>query len=90
MKTFSELMEPLVDDPRVGPLHVSMFVAIWRCWEMSGWEEVFMVRRKELMRMAKIQGQTTYYRVMRELREMGFIVYGGKKWKREGTVVGVG
>jgi hypothetical protein len=47
---------------------------IRNCWERSGWVEVFILRRKELIRMAKINGNTTYYRMLREAKERGFIV----------------
>jgi chromosome segregation and condensation protein ScpB len=34
-----------------------------------------LIQREELMRLAKIRGKTTYFRVMGELAEWGFIEY---------------
>jgi hypothetical protein len=73
----------------MGPVHLSMYVAIWQCWEKAGRAEAFEVRRGELMRMAKIQGKTTYYRVMGELKEMGYVKYWPRKYWGKGTVVGI-
>jgi hypothetical protein len=87
MKTLSELMKPLVDDPRVGPLHLAMYLAIWQCWEKAGQVEAFVVHRRELMRMAKVYGNTTYYRLMAELNNIGVIAYMPRRWKKDGTTI---
>ena len=89
MKTLLEVLESLTNDPRVGPIHLCLYLALWRCWEKADWAGEFVVKRMELMRMAKVQGKTTYYRVMRELHEMGYVGYRPGKHTRKGTVVGM-
>jgi hypothetical protein len=42
-----------------------------------------MVDRERVMGMARIRGVTTYYRVMRELGDWGFVEYRpSKSWKK--------
>jgi hypothetical protein len=33
------------------------------------------IRREELIRLAKVEGKTTYYRVMRDLARWGYVEY---------------
>jgi hypothetical protein len=46
--------------------------------------------RNVVIHQLKVRGKTTYYRVMRELGEMGVIRYSPERWKRRGTQVGIG
>jgi hypothetical protein len=75
MEGIGELLAPLVGDDRVGPVHVCLYLAIVQCRERQSAAAPFYIRREELMRLAKIQGRTTYFRVMRELAEWGFVGY---------------
>jgi hypothetical protein len=86
MKTMGRLLAPLVADKRVGPVHVCLWLAIWQCaerhagisqktcarWRVDGW---MVIRREELMRLAKMEGKTTYYRVMGDLARWGYVQY---------------
>ena len=62
------------DDHRVGPLHISLFVAlVVEAGLLPDFS--FVVRRDTLMGFAKIQSRVTYNRCMRELHVYGYIVY---------------
>jgi hypothetical protein len=52
-----------------------MYVALLQCKEEQGGSESFFIRRDELMRLARIQGRTTYYRVMKDLNKWRYIRY---------------
>ena len=62
------------DDHRIGPLHISLFIALvveaGLLIEFS-----FVVRREALMACAKIQSRVTYHRCMRQLQSYGYIIY---------------
>jgi len=68
-----EVLEPLVVDQRTGPVHISVYLALLQCsLRREGW---FAIEREEVMRLARVSGLGTYYRVMRELVEMGLVEY---------------
>jgi hypothetical protein len=75
MEGIGELLAPLVGDDRVGPVHVCLYLAILQCGERQPVATPFFIRREELMRLAKIRGKTTYFRVMGELAKWGYVEY---------------
>jgi hypothetical protein len=75
MKEVEVILGRLIGDARAGPVHLCVYQAIWMCGESDGGDDPFVIRRAELMRLAKIRGMTTYFRVMRELAEWGYIEY---------------
>ena len=75
MKGVDEILGQLIGDVRAGPVHLCMYLAIWMCGASAGGVGLFVIRREELMRLAKIHGKTTYFRVMKELAEWGYIEY---------------
>lgn len=68
-------MGPLVEDARVGPVHVCVYLALVMCKRNGAFSETWGVRREDVMRLAKITGKTTYYRVMKDLAAWGYIQY---------------
>jgi hypothetical protein len=85
MKTMGRLLAPLVEDKRVGPVHVCLYMAIWQCAERQGTDGAIVIRREELMRLAKMEGKTTYYRVMGDLARWGYVEYTPSRDKGEGV-----
>ena len=78
MQGIEEILGPLRGDARAGPVHLCVLLAIWMCGQAeagAGPAVGFVIRREALMRLAKIQGKTTYFRVMKELAEWGYIEY---------------
>lgn len=67
------LLAPLVEDRRIGPVHVCVYLALVVAGRQRA--ELFVVCREEVMRLAKIQGRTTYYRVMKDLAKWEYIEY---------------
>jgi len=68
-------MERASKDPRLGPLHVSLYFAIVLCWLRQGAEGPAKVSRKDLMQIAKISGRSPMFDSLRELHEYGYIEY---------------
>jgi hypothetical protein len=84
MKRVWEMLEPMVGDERIGPVHMCMFLALVRMKE-----EKKRLRREEVMKLAKVKGKTTYFRVIKDLEKWGYIKYRPSfDWKR-GSEVGV-
>jgi len=72
---FSDFFISIREDPRIGPLHISLFMAIIQYWHENNYVSPICVFRKELMRIAKISGVATYHRIMNQLHEYGYIKY---------------
>lgn len=75
-------VRPLLDfftgienDGRIGPTHIALFSAVMTLYVSSGYENPVQVYRSRLMVMAKILGQATFHKVIKDLDECGYIVY---------------
>ncbi|MDO6431574.1 hypothetical protein Q4E93_13295 [Flavitalea sp. BT771] len=62
-------------DARLGPMHISLYVAILHCWLRQGGSGPARISARDLMPISKIGGLTPMYRCLRELHEYGYIVY---------------
>lgn len=70
-----DFMERVEKDSRLGPMHVSLYLAILYCWFRQGRAGPARVSGKELMPLAKIGGMTPMYKYLRELHDFGYIEY---------------
>lgn len=68
-------VETVCEDPRVGPSHISLFIAILYCSKIQDHQISLSIYSKDLMRLAKISGMATYRKCMRDLSELGYIRY---------------
>ncbi len=68
-------MDRISDDPCMGPAHISLFVAILRCYESQDHRKPVSVYGRDLRKLAKIGGSGLYHRCMRDLKEGGYIGY---------------
>lgn len=72
---FNDFLCAVVDDPRLGPLHVSLYAAILHFYNAQEECAPVSVFSKQLMQHAKISSHDTYARYMRELHAYGYIYY---------------
>ena len=72
LKNFQTL---IVDDPRVGPPHISLYLAIVHFASLQDYQNPVAAFRKDLMKHAKICGAATYIKCLQELQEFGFVKY---------------
>jgi len=63
------------EDPRINPVHISLFMAIMQHWNANNCKSPICVFSRDLMQLAKISGVATYHRSIRELDEYGYIKY---------------
>ena len=71
----SEFFKAIQADSRIGPIHISLYMAIVQTWDACNYCSPVRVHRKELMQLAKIYSLTTYHRSIRELNQFGYIDY---------------
>ena len=71
----SEFYVAIQEDNRIGPIHISLFMAVLQHWNDNNYEIPICVFGKELMKAARISSHTTYHRSIRELHKFGYITY---------------
>lgn len=62
------------DDPRVGTLHISLYMALFSVHAKDG-QNPFEIDRDALMQAAKIRARSTYNLAMNQLADYGYIRY---------------
>ncbi|WP_299285231.1 hypothetical protein [uncultured Mucilaginibacter sp.] len=75
MAGYSRWVSRMGADSRMLATHVSLFAAIFVCWQRSGFESPFPVSRKMLMSYSRISSFATYHKCIRQLDEYGYIRY---------------
>ena len=71
----SDFVRAASDDPRLGPLHISLYVAILDFYNEGAGVVPVSVFSKMLMKRSKISSHDTYHRYIRELHNYGYIHY---------------
>lgn len=76
-------LEKARKDARIGPVHISLFTAMIKCWSEDGYPLSVNIISRDLMNVAKICSPTTYHRIIRQLDEFGYIIYvrTNSKWE---------
>jgi hypothetical protein len=67
--------ETIKSDPRIGPIHISLYSALYLQWKENKYENPIYIFSKELKPYCKISGSATYHRSIRQLHEYGYIRY---------------
>ncbi|RWU08123.1 hypothetical protein [Pedobacter chitinilyticus] len=62
-------------DPRIAPIHISLYAALLFILEREGGEQPIIFKRAELMAISRIGGFNTYHRTLNDLIERGYIRY---------------
>ncbi len=71
---FSRFMDMARDDPRIGPSHISVFMAILYFYRQQQANPLHVTRR-EIMNQAKISSLVTYSKCIRQLSDGRYIKY---------------
>lgn len=75
MEILVKFLTLVESDPRISPVHISLFVALWKKWVDSGSEGPLSFFRKDLADLCKIAGTNTFHKSIRELHAYGYIRY---------------
>lgn len=68
-------MEEVREDPRISPVHISLYLAILYRWAAEGGRCPVSFTARGLMPDAKIGGRTLFCRTIRQLHEYGYLRY---------------
>jgi hypothetical protein len=86
-KQFSDFLELVGEEPRLGPSHISLYLSIVMiCYEQNK-KMTGTVKRNRLMKQAKIFSSSTYHKCMKELCDLGYVFYEPCFDSRSGSVV---
>jgi hypothetical protein len=69
------ISEKFIDDKRLSPLHISLYYALFQCWNLSKFRNPISVCRAELMQASKIGSANTYTKCLKELDAWEYIKY---------------
>jgi hypothetical protein len=67
--------EKLAMDDRFSPAHVSLYLALFQCWNMNLFKNPVSVNRFQVMQISKIGSNHTYYKALKDLCNWGYIDY---------------
>jgi hypothetical protein len=84
---FSEFFEAIVDDPRIGPMHISLYMALLYHVGMAGEGRTVFITGNRIMPAAKMGSVATYHRVIHQLHEYGYIHYKPSHDKYNGSMI---
>ena len=69
------ISEKFIDDDRLGPLHVSLYYALFQSWNLSKFRNPISVCREELMNASKLGSANTYTTCLKDLDAWGYLKY---------------
>ena len=65
----------IMADSRINARHISLYMALFECWNKNNFQSPVSIKRHDIMQAAKISGFATYHKCMKELHEYGYIKY---------------
>ena len=74
-KELNHFLSEACNDGRIGPSHISLFIAVLHYAEERKELNPICVFSKELMPLAKISGSATFNKIIWELHQYGYIRY---------------
>ena len=67
--------EKAENDEKLTPYHISLYMSLFRQWNLNRFRNPFPVDREELMHLSRIGSKNTYARCMKQLHQWGYICY---------------
>ncbi|MDI6047034.1 transcriptional regulator [Flavobacterium yafengii] len=62
-------------ETNLNPTHVSLYLALFQCWNVNRFKNPTGISREEIMKASKIHSKATYHKCMKELELLGFMQY---------------
>jgi len=75
IKHLNAVFEQFSKDNRLNPTHISLYVALFQCWNYNRFPEEFYINREEVMKFSKIGSKSTYHRCIKELDSWKYLLY---------------
>lgn len=65
----------VVQEATIGSSHISLYMALYQLWGRNHWASPILIKRNEVMRLAKIGSSATYHKCLKQLIEIGCVIY---------------
>lgn len=65
----------IYNDDRLNPSHISIYMALFQYWNISRFDIEFTVARSEVMKLAKVNSNSTYSKCVKELQKWKYLKY---------------
>lgn len=65
----------IASEETIYPTHISLYLALFQSWNINRFKNPITISRDEMMKASRIASKATYHKCIRELQNMGFIVY---------------
>lgn len=75
VRELSLFYDTIRNDHRIGPTHISLFMAIFQLYNLNGFINPVYTSRALLMEISKINGVATYHKCIKGLVDSGYIQY---------------
>jgi hypothetical protein len=87
IRQLSAALEKIDADSRITPFHISLYLALFRRWNLNFFRNPVSVSRDELMKQSKIGSVNTYIKCLKELDAFGYIQYKPSFNRHRGSLV---
>jgi len=67
--------EKAAADKAFNPTHLSLYIALFQCWNLNNFKNPVSISREELMRVSEINSKATYHKCLKTLHCGGYIKY---------------
>lgn len=75
VKELTSFYKAIKQDNRISPSHIALYMALFECWNQNDFQNPILIKRQQVMEIAKISGLATYHRCIRELHQYRYINY---------------
>lgn len=75
IKHIQAFVARIEQDERLSPWHISLYYALFHCWNDNQRTNPVSINRQEVMSLSKIGSVNTYTKALKQLHEWGYILY---------------
>lgn len=75
IKELTSFYEAVQNDPRIGPTHISVYMALFQLYNLNEFKNPVYIDRKTVMQISKINGFATFHKCIKDLIARGYIQY---------------
>lgn len=75
IKHLNKTLELFYEDKKLRPTHISLYMALFQCWNQNRFTNPIQIHRNELMEASKISSFSTYTECIKDLMAWGYIDY---------------
>jgi len=87
MEHLSMFFKAISADPRISTTHIGIYASLLEIWRAYNFVNPIRIFSSEVIPIAKLNSNTTYYRCMRDLHDFGYIRYHPSYKRTQGSQI---